>query len=111
MVKHSIISAKTDVVFIIMYDISDEQTRNYVARELSKLGCLRIQRSVFIGNLPYNTFQKLSDDLRELQQTYDNEDSYILVPLRKECLDATEIIGKEIDWDMLLRKKSVLFLN
>lgn len=99
-----------DVTFIIMYDISDGYTRKSVAGYLLREGCLRVQHSVFMGNLPYSSMKLIVQTLKDIKQAYDNDDSYIIVPLRKESLDAMVAMGNRTNLDMVLRQRHVVFL-
>lgn len=101
---------RQDVVFLVMYDITDDSTRNAVIELLSQNGCIRIKKSIFIGNLPFSRLLKIENELKCIQQAYENDDSYIIVPLRKESVNAMKIIGKKIDLDIILRRKNLLFL-
>lgn len=99
-----------DITFIVMYDISDEYTRRTVVTYLMREGCLRIQQSVFIGNLPYSRMKEISKSLKETKETSDNDDSYIILPLRKESLDAMVFCGNRDNIDIVLRRKNVVFI-
>lgn len=46
---------------LVVYDISDNNTREEFARKLQKIGLVRIQRSCFIG---YGDFNKIKQVLR-----------------------------------------------
>lgn len=93
-----------------MYDISDGYTRKSVAGYLLREGCLRVQHSVFMGNLPYSSMKLIVQTLKDIKQAYDNDDSYIIVPLRKESLDAMVAMGNRTNLDMVLRQRHVVFL-
>lgn len=99
-----------DVMFLVLYDISDEYTRRSVVTYLLREGCLRIQRSVFMGNLPYSRMMSIAKTLKETQAFAHNEDSYIILPLRKESVDAMVVCGDRCNIDMILRRQNVVFL-
>ncbi|MBB5254781.1 CRISPR-associated endonuclease Cas2 [Sulfurisphaera ohwakuensis] len=44
---------------IVVYDISDDEKRNKIAKELQRLGLSRIQRSAFVGDLDSQRFKDL----------------------------------------------------
>lgn len=100
----------SDVIFLVMYDISDEYTRRMVVAHLQREGCLRIQRSVFMGNLPYSRMMDIARTLKELWQASGADDSYIILPLRKESVDAMAICGDRSNIDMILRRQGIVFL-
>lgn len=52
-----------NMIFFIMYDIEDNKVRRYISKYLLKLGCHRVQRSVFLADLPndkYNSIRKVA---------------------------------------------------
>lgn len=99
-----------DVTFIVMYDISAEYTRRTVVAYLLREGCLRIQQSIFMGNLPYSRMKEISNTLKETKEASDNNDSYIILPLRKEAIDAMMICGSRDNIDIILRRQNIVFL-
>lgn len=101
---------KEDVTFLVMYDISDTYTRDNVVTYLLREGCLRIQKSIFMGNLPYYRMKAIAESLKETCEAYDNNDSYIIIPLRKESVDGMIVCGNHDNIDMILRRKPVVFL-
>lgn len=99
-----------DAIFLVMYDISDEYTRRTVVAYLLREGCLRIQRSIFMGNLPYPRMMDIAQTLKETCEVSDADDSYIILPLRKESVDAMIICGDRSNIDMILRRQDIVFL-
>lgn len=95
--------------FLVFYDISDGYTRDSVCKYLLKKGCLRLQRSVFIGNLPQTTISEIKTTLKAIHDSYENEDSYIVIPLRKENIDDMMLAGDRINLDVVLRRSSMMF--
>lgn len=63
------------MIFFVMYDIESTKVRNQVAKYLLKNGCVRVQKSIFLADLPLNTYEKIRNDLAEVQQAYENNDS------------------------------------
>ncbi len=63
----------------VVYDISDDGRRLRAARMLERMGLRRIQRSAFVGNLPYSRIRDLS---RALEAIIDpGEDVVHLIPV------------------------------
>lgn len=108
--KNSNYKNSEGVTFIIMFDISDGYTGNNVVSYLLKEGCLRIQKSIFIGNLPYYRIASIAKNLKETKDAYDNKDSYIIIPLRKESVDRMIVYGNRDNIDIILRRRPVIFL-
>ncbi|MBQ3657908.1 MAG: CRISPR-associated endonuclease Cas2 [Bacteroidales bacterium] len=99
----------TDMLFFVMYDIAHNKVRNMVAKYLIKRGCYRIQKSIFLADLPPEDFNKIKSDLAEVQAAYDNLDSILIVPISTDYLKSMKIIGQNIDVDLIMRNKNTLF--
>lgn len=97
------------MLFIIMYDITSNKARRNVVKYLERSGCMRIQKSIFLANLPSEKYQEIKDDLTIIQQMYENEDSIIICPISQDILKAMKIIGKNINIDIITRSKNTLF--
>ncbi|MCI2108169.1 MAG: CRISPR-associated endonuclease Cas2 [Bacteroidales bacterium] len=98
-----------NVLFFVMYDIESNKVRRYIVKYLEKQGCSRVQKSVFLADLEPDKFNAIKRDLASVQQTYDNDDSILIVPISTDYLKAMNIIGKNISLDVISRSKSTLF--
>ena len=72
--------------FIFSYDISSDKLRLKVAQKLEKMGCFRVQKSVFIGNdfttKEVNLLRKVIKN--ELSSTLkEDSDSFLCLPINK----------------------------
>ncbi len=99
----------TNMLFFVMYDIESNKVRNLIFKYLKKEGCINIQKSIFIGDLPTEKFSSIKENLLQVQSCYDNEDSIIIVPISTDYLKSMKIIGKQIDLDIVLKNKNTLF--
>lgn len=99
----------TDMLFFVMYDIESNKVRHQVAKYLLKMGCFRIQRSIFLADLTPEKYELIRSDLTEVQSYYDNQDSILIVPVSTDLLKSMKIIGKTIDVDIIMRTKNTLF--
>lgn len=99
----------TDMLFMVMYDIEDNRVRTHIAKYLLAQGCIRIQKSVYMARLHQKEFQKINETLREVQATYDNHDSIILVPIQSTSIGSMKIIGKDIQVQSLTDPPNTLF--
>ncbi|HPD60093.1 MAG: CRISPR-associated endonuclease Cas2 [Paludibacteraceae bacterium] len=97
------------MLFFIMYDIESNRVRNQIAKYLIKNGCTRIQKSVFLADLPHEKYEQIKNDLTEVQACYENEDSILVVPISTDYLQSMKIIGKTIDIDLIMQLKNTLF--
>lgn len=99
----------TDMLFFVMYDIESNKVRQQVSKYLLKMGCFRIQRSIFLADLSPEKYEQIRSDLTEVQAFYENEDSILVVPVSTDLLKSMRVIGKTIDVDIIMRTKNTLF--
>ena len=99
----------TEMVYLILYDISDNKVRREVAKYLLGAGCLRIQKSVYLIRTSNKRFTEIHDTLREVNDCYANEDSIILVPVNSSDVRAMKLIGKNVDIQLWTDPPNTLF--
>ena len=99
----------SDMIFFVMYDIEDNRVRRLVVKYLEQKGCHRVQKSIFLADLPAADCHQMQKDLTEVQESYDNNDSILFVPISTEYINSMKIIGKNIDVDLILKRKNILF--
>ena len=92
-----------------MYDITSNKVRTTIAKFLLKKGCTRVQKSIFMADMPSDEVQDIAQKLTEIQKMYDNNDSILIVPLSEDYARAMKIIGQEVDIDLILHSKNTLF--
>lgn len=97
------------MLFFVMYDIESDKVRTLVSKYLQKQGCTRVQNSIFLADLPTDTYEKIQVDLKEVQACYDNHDSIMVVPMNVDNLRSMSVIGKSLDLDLIMKTKSTLF--
>lgn len=97
------------MLFFIMYDITSNKVRRQVVKYLERSGCMRIQKSIFLANLPAEKFREIKENLTEVQALYDNEDSIVVCPIAGEQLKGMKVIGKTIDVDLVTQSRNTLF--
>lgn len=88
---------KDSMVFFVMYDIENNKVRTQIAKYLLAQGCERIQKSVYVANLPMADYSRLANDLKEVQEAYENDDSILLLPITNDHLANMRIIGESLD--------------
>lgn len=98
-----------NMIFFVMYDIENNKVRNHVAKYLLRQGCTRVQRSVFIADLPNSNYDSIRNDLTEVQAAYENNDSILIVPISTDYLTAMRVIGQTIEMDIITHKRNTLF--
>lgn len=99
----------SEMIFFVMYDIEDNRVRRLVVKYLEQKGCHRVQKSIFLADLPSATYNQMKCDLADVQASYDNEDSILLVPISTDYLSSMKVIGKNIDTDIILKTRNTLF--
>ena len=97
------------MLFFIMYDIESNKVRYNVAKYLEKMGCHRIQKSIFLADLSREKYDAIRNDLAEVQALYENNDSIIVCPVSSELLNSMKIIGRSIQIDVITHSKNTLF--
>lgn len=97
------------MIFFVMYDIESNKVRRHVVKYLERQGCSRVQKSIFLADLPTSAFEQIKNDLAEVQACYDNQDSILVVPITTDYLKAMKVIGQEINIDVITKSKNTLF--
>lgn len=97
-----------DMIFFIMYDISNDKVRHQVSKYLERKGCFRIQKSIFIAHKERKDFTEIHTALKEVQECYDNEDSIFIVPISTDTLNSMKVIGQNIDFDMIMGNQNTI---
>lgn len=97
------------MLFFVMYDIESDKVRRLVVRYLQKSGCTRVQKSIFLAECPVATYNRIREDLAEVQAVYDNQDSIIVLPVTTDYLRMMKIIGKEVNIDVITKTKNTIF--
>ena len=99
----------TDMIFFVMYDIESNKVRRAVAKYLLDKGCTRVQKSIFLADLPPGVCHAVAEDLTEIQAMYDNKDSILIVPLSMDYISSMKVIGRNIHVDLILKNKTTVF--
>lgn len=108
-IANNIMRPSTNMLFFVMYDIESNKTRRYVVKYLERMGCTRVQKSIFLADLSLDKYNQIRNDLTEVQAVYENNDSIFVVPLSTDLLKSMKIIGQNIDVDLITHAKNTLF--
>ena len=100
---------KGSMLFFVMYDIENNKVRRLIVKYLQRKGCYRVQKSIFLAEANYETYNSIKNDLADVQAAYDNDDSIFVLPVSTDYLQMMKIIGKEVNVDVITRRKSTLF--
>jgi CRISPR-associated protein Cas2 len=93
----------------IMYDIENNRIRRYISKYLEKKGYLRVQKSVFFGNVPRNLHKEVCDKLRSVNEKYENGDSLMFLPISTDMLNNLKVVGKNLSYELTVEQRSTLF--
>jgi len=98
-----------NMIYFIMYDIENNKVRGHISKYLISKGCIRVQKSIFIADSDRKKYDELNQTLKEVQALYENNDSIFFVPVSVDEIRAMKIIGKNIDFSMILDTPNTLF--
>lgn len=102
------LSVDKDASFI-MYDIESNKVRYNIVKYLERMGCYRIQKSIFLANLSMEKYEQIKKDMVEVQSLYENHDSIIVCPVSSDIIKSMKIIGQNINLDIITHSKNTLF--
>ncbi len=105
--KHK--KSKGRMLFFVMYDIESDKVRRLISKYLQDKGCSRVQHSVFLAEASLETYNKIKHDLEEVQSSYDNNDSILVLPISTDYLNMMKIIGQQISVDIITHSKNTIF--
>ncbi len=92
----------------VMYDIEDDKVRTKVAKLCKQAGFYRVQFSVFLGSIDANQKDTLELQIRE--KIDEEKDSVYIFPMSKNELQATVLLGKAFDKNLITDEVKALFL-
>ena len=98
-----------NMLFFVMYDIESNKVRRLVAKYLEEKGCTRVQKSIFLADLPIATYEAIRKDLTEVQACYENQDSIMVVPVSTDIMRSMKVIGKNLAIDLITHSRTTLF--
>ena len=96
------------MLYFIMYDIENNKIRTYIAKYLIDKGCVRVQKSIFLADTDRGLFKEISQNLKDVQEAYDNDDSIFFVPVSSDEIRAMKIIGQSVDFDYFLESPNTM---
>ena len=76
---------------VVVYDITDNNSRSHLIKKLQYFGLKRLQKSVFIGYLELQERLDLADDLNNFLSN--DSDSIVIFPLCENCKDSILLDG------------------
>lgn len=79
----------------VVYDIAKDRTRTKIAERCLDFGLYRVQKSVYLGDLPPNRVEEVVQFSRELLDP--EADAVFVFPMCREDFDRVRIVGQEFD--------------
>lgn len=79
------------MLYAVLYDISNMKTRNKIVMKCKNYGLVRVQKSIFIGDLTKNKAEMLALEIQAF--TREDSDKVFILPLCNSCFDGKQIIG------------------
>ena len=98
------------VFTFITYDIEDNKIRGHISKYLQRQGLVRVQYSVYFGDIGRATFNEVKNTLKTINDMYKNQDSIFIIPVGEDVLNKTKVIGKNIDFEVIAEVRNTLFL-
>jgi len=108
MLGKSILRKPGYVMFFIMYDIENNRVRRYIAKYLIKKGYVRVQKSVFFGNVPREIHNKVCETLKAVNDKYENGDSLLFLPVSQDMFHNLKVVGQNLSYELSIEHKSTL---
>jgi len=90
----------------VIYDISSDKDRNKIAKTCKEYGLIRVQYSVFFGNIPMNQIDELAEYSKELIDI--ETDAVFLIPITEQIFENKIIIGKQFNEDFATGKQTTV---
>ena len=104
------IRTDNDMMYLAMYDISDDKIRLHVAKYLKAKGMIRIQKSVWLGSSDRREYRDIGTTLRDINTAYKNMDSIVMLPVTTETMAGMHLIGANADFQMITKPPKVLIV-
>ena len=80
-----------ELIYWVIYDISNNSNRLKVSEECKNFGLVRIQKSAFIGKMTKNTAEMLAIKCKEI---IEKNDCVFIIPSCSNCFSDKIILGK-----------------
>jgi CRISPR-associated protein Cas2 len=92
----------------VFYDISSDKSRTKIAKACKEFGLIRVQYSVFFGNLPNSCIDEIAEFSRELIDL--KTDGVFILPVSEDDYNKKRILGKTFDEKLAKGEHNTLLL-
>jgi CRISPR-associated protein Cas2 len=83
----------------VVYDISKDRTRTKIADRCLDFGLQRVQKSVYLGDIPPNRVEEILQFSRELLNL--ETDAVYVFPMCRDDFQKVRIVGQGFDKDLV----------
>ncbi len=83
----------------VVYDITKDRTRTKIAKRCLDFGLYRVQKSVYLGDLPANRVEEVVLFSQELLDP--ETDAVFVFPMCRDDFDRVRIVGQGFDRQMV----------
>ena len=99
---------KTDSLVWVIYDISENKTRNLIARACINKGLYRVQKSVFLGTLNKNQIDELKILCTDIIDK--KIDSVYIFPMCEDDFKKVKLLGQAFNKNIVTDDVKTLLL-
>lgn len=92
----------------VLYDIVNDKPRTKVAKECQRAGIMRVQYSVFLGDLNSNEIDELALKIKTLID--EESDRVYIFPMCREDFSKVRLLGQAFDKKLVTDELRELFL-
>ena len=79
------------MLYTVSYDISENKIRNKVVMKCKNYGLVRVQKSIFMGELTKNKAEMLSLEIKNF--AFQDSDKIFIFPSCNSCFDGKQVVG------------------
>ena len=90
----------------VIYDISSNKDRGKIAKACKEYGLIRVQYSVFFGDIPVQRMDELAEFSKDLVDL--ETDAVFLIPISENDFEKKIIIGKSFNEDFATGKQETM---
>ncbi|SJZ37484.1 CRISPR-associated protein Cas2 [Cetobacterium ceti] len=92
-------------MYLILYDICNDKTRQLLVKFLKNRGLYRLQKSVFAGDIKKNYIKEIIIESKKI--IVEGEDSFIIIKVNKDIFKKMIWFGIDIDVEKYLKEKYI----
>ncbi len=96
--------------YFIAYDITHNRLRRKTIQVLMRYGCVRVQKSVFIGTqVSPADIRALTKELEKLLEKGEDTDAVMCIPIERNLLQQAHLIGDKIPFKQAIAQPDIQF--